>query len=91
MNGIIEEQVKEIKHNLCVNCGDRCCCHGMESCKDANEYIAKGSEVKCQNTVTFTTLQHTEIIIGEANLPQKKLPVMLMIIGANFSIQKQMV
>ena len=27
--------------------------------------------------MTFTTLQHTETIIGEANLPQKKLPVML--------------
>ena len=46
MNGIIEKQKREIKDNLCVNCGDRICCHGMESCKDANEHIAKGSEVK---------------------------------------------
>lgn len=36
-----EDQVKEIKHNLCVNCGDRCWCHGMQSCKDANEYLKK--------------------------------------------------
>lgn len=41
-----EEKVKEIKDNFCVNCGDRICCRGMQSCKDANEYIAKGSEVK---------------------------------------------
>lgn len=41
-----EEQIKEIKDNLCVNCGDRVCCRGMKSCKDANEYIAKGNEVK---------------------------------------------
>jgi len=46
MNGMTEKQVKEIKYNLCVNCGDRICCHGMESCKDANEYIVKGSEEK---------------------------------------------
>lgn len=37
-----EKQVREIKRNLCVNCGDRICCHGMQSCKDANEYIQKG-------------------------------------------------
>lgn len=41
-----EKQIREIKRNLCVNCGDRICCHGMQSCKDANEYIAKGSEAK---------------------------------------------
>ena len=41
-----EEKVKEIKDNLCVNCGDRICCRGMESCKDANEYIVKGSGEK---------------------------------------------
>lgn len=35
------ELVREIKHNLCINCGDRCCCHGMKSCKDVNEYIYK--------------------------------------------------
>ena len=40
-----EEQVREIKGKFCVNCGDRCCCHGMESCKDANEYV-KGSDEK---------------------------------------------
>nr|DAJ86318.1 MAG TPA: conopeptide [Bacteriophage sp.] len=34
-----EKQVREIKCNLCVNCGDRCCCHGIESCKDANEHV----------------------------------------------------
>lgn len=34
-----ENQVREIKCNLCANCGDRCCCHGIESCKDANEYV----------------------------------------------------
>lgn len=34
-----EDQVKEIKHNLCVNCGDRCWCHGMQSCADANKYV----------------------------------------------------
>lgn len=37
-----EKQVREIKCNICVNCGDRICCHGMQSCKDANEYIQKG-------------------------------------------------
>ena len=41
-----EDQIKEIKRKFCVNCGDRCCCHGMKSCKDANEYITKGSEEK---------------------------------------------
>lgn len=46
MNGMTEKQVKEIKYNLCINCGDRICCHGMESCKDANEYIVKGSGEK---------------------------------------------
>ena len=39
-----EKQIREIKRNLCVNCGDRICCHGMQSCKDANEYIKKGSD-----------------------------------------------
>ena len=34
-----EKQVREIKRNLCVNCGDRICCHGMQSCKDVNEYV----------------------------------------------------
>lgn len=47
-----EKQVREIKHNLCVNCGDRCCCHGMENCKDANEYIVKGSETKWNISLT---------------------------------------
>ena len=46
MNGMTEKQVKEIKYNRCVNCGDRICCHGRESCKDANEYIVKGSGEK---------------------------------------------
>lgn len=41
-----EKQVMEIKRNICVNCGDRICCHGMQSCADANEYITKGSETK---------------------------------------------
>ena len=41
-----EDQIKEIKANLCENCGDRHCCHGMQSCKDANEYIKKGSEIR---------------------------------------------
>lgn len=41
-----KDQVKEIKRNLCVNCGDRCCCHGMESCKDANNYLVKECECK---------------------------------------------
>lgn len=36
-----DEQVKEIKYQLCTNCGDRCCCRGMESCKDAMELITK--------------------------------------------------
>lgn len=36
-----EKQVREIKCNLCVNCGDRCCCHGIESCKDANEHVRR--------------------------------------------------
>lgn len=38
-----EDQVKEIKRKLCKNCGDRCWCHGMESCKDVSEYV-RGSE-----------------------------------------------
>lgn len=46
MNGMIEDQIREIKDNLCVNCGDRICCHGIQSCKDANEYITKGSGEK---------------------------------------------
>ena len=37
-----EDKVREIKRNLCVNCGDRCCCRGLKSCKDVNEYIKKG-------------------------------------------------
>ena len=41
-----EEQVKEIKRNLCVNCGDRCRCHGIESCKDANNYLVEERECK---------------------------------------------
>lgn len=41
-----EKQAREIKRNLCVNCGDKICCHGMQSCKDANEYVAKGSKTK---------------------------------------------
>lgn len=39
-----EEQVREIKGKFCVNCGDRCCCHGMKSCVDVNKYITKGSD-----------------------------------------------
>lgn len=35
-----EEQIKEIKRDICVNCGDRCC-HGMRSCKDVNKYMKK--------------------------------------------------
>lgn len=46
MNGITEKQKREIKDNLCENCGDRHCCHGMQSCKDANEYITRGMEAK---------------------------------------------
>ena len=41
-----EKQVREIKRNLCINCGDRYYCHGMRSCKDANEYVAKGNKTK---------------------------------------------
>lgn len=39
-----EDQIREIKRNLCANCGDRCCCHGMEICADANKHIAKGTD-----------------------------------------------
>lgn len=39
-----EKQIRKIKCNLCANCGDRCWCHGMQSCKDANENIKKGSD-----------------------------------------------
>lgn len=42
-----EDQVKEIKHNLCVNCGDRCWCHGMQSCADANEYLKNVKQKEC--------------------------------------------
>lgn len=41
-----EEQVREIKDKFCANCGDRICCHGMQSCKDANEYLKKRSEIR---------------------------------------------
>lgn len=40
-----KEQVREIKRNLCINCCDKHFCHGMQSCKDANEYLKKGSDV----------------------------------------------
>lgn len=46
MNGMIEDQIREIKDNLCVNCGDRICCHGIQSCKDASFYEAKVLPVK---------------------------------------------
>lgn len=36
-----EDQIKEIKRKLCENCGDRCCCRGIVSCKDVNIYMAK--------------------------------------------------
>ena len=41
-----EKQVREIKRNLCINCCDKHFCHGMQSCKDANEYLKNGSETK---------------------------------------------
>ena len=41
-----EEQIREIKRKLCSNCGDRYCCHGIQSCKDANEYYKKLSDRK---------------------------------------------
>ena len=41
-----DEQIREIKHNLCVNCGERYCCHGMRSCVDVMEYIKKREEKK---------------------------------------------
>ena len=41
-----EDQMREIKRILCVNCGDRCCCHGMRSCKDANNYLVEERECK---------------------------------------------
>lgn len=40
-----EKQVREIKRNLCINCCDKHFCHGMQSCKDANEYLKKGSDL----------------------------------------------
>lgn len=40
-----EKQVREIKRNLCINCCDKHSCHGMQSCKDANEYLKKGSDL----------------------------------------------
>ena len=40
------ETIREIKQNLCMNCGDRCCCRGMQNCKDVNDYMAKEKERK---------------------------------------------
>lgn len=64
-----EDQIIEIKYNLCINCGDRYCCHGMESCKDANKYIVKGSGEKMKYITyeeplkgkTFTEKQMHEV------------------------------
>ena len=39
-----KKQVREIKRNLCINCCDKHFCHGMQSCKDANEYLKKGRD-----------------------------------------------
>lgn len=36
-----EKDKDQIKYNLCRYCGERCTCHGIQSCKDANEYIKK--------------------------------------------------
>lgn len=58
-----EKQVREIKRNLCINCCDKHFCHGMQSCKDANEYLKKGNRMICLDCSLRIFVSTVETII----------------------------